>query len=176
MSDSLLSHRLQHVLPPCPSLFPKVRPSWCLLNRWCHPAISSSIALFLCLQSFPASGSFQMSQFFTSSGQSIGVSASAEYSVNIQDWFPLQLTGWISLQSKGLFKSLLQHRSSKASILWHSAFFIVQLSHPYIQNGGWDQTPHFTDKGKKRLGTDLLEATGWVRGQSQDLDWSSWCH
>ena len=88
---------------------------------------------FSCLQSFPASGSFQMSQFFASCGQSIGVSASTSVLLmNTQDWFSLGWTGWISLQSKGLFKSLLQHHHSKASIFWRSAFFIVQLSHPYI--------------------------------------------
>ena len=87
------------------------------------------------LQSFPALGSFPMSQFFAPSGQSIGVSASASVlPMNIQDWFPLGLTGWIFLQSKGL-SSLLQHHSSKASILQRSAFFIVQLSHPYMTTG-----------------------------------------
>ena len=81
---------------------------------------------------FPSSGSFPMSQFFASGGQSIGVSASASvFPLNIQDWFPLGWTGWISLSSQGL-KSLLQHQSSKASILRCSAFFTVQLSHPYI--------------------------------------------
>ena len=85
-----------------------------------------------CPQSFSASGSFQMNQFFTSGGQSIGVSASTSVlSMNTQDWSPLGWTGWISLQSKGL-SSLLQHHSSKGSILWHSAFCIVQVSHPYM--------------------------------------------
>ena len=94
--------------------------------------ISSSVIPFSCLQFFPASGSFQMSQFFESGGKSIETSASASVlPMNIQDWFPLGLTGWISLQSK----SLLQHHSSKASILLHSAFFIVQLSHPYMTTG-----------------------------------------
>ena len=89
--------------------------------------------LLLHIQSFPASGSFQMSQFFASGGQSIGVSASASVlPMNIQDQFPLGWTGWISLLSK---KSLLQCHSSKASILWCSAFFIVQLSHPYMTTG-----------------------------------------
>ena len=88
------------------------------------------------LQSFPASGSFLMSWLFASDGQSIGASAWASVlSMNIQDWFPLRLTGLISLESKGLLKSLLQHHSSKASILWHSAFFTVQLSHPYMTTG-----------------------------------------
>ena len=98
---------------------------------------SSSVVPFSsCFQSCPVSGSFPMSQFFTSGGQSIGVSVSASvHPMNIQDWFPLGWTGWISLLSKGLSKSLLQHHSSKASILRLSAFFIVQLSHPYMTTG-----------------------------------------
>ena len=97
---------------------------------------SNHLILFIlfssCLQSCPASGSFWMSQFFATGSQSIGVSASASVlPMNINDWFPLGWTGWNSLQSKGL-KSLLQHHSFKASILRCSAFFIVQLSHPYI--------------------------------------------
>ena len=106
--------------------------------HWVIDAIhlSSGIPFSSCLQSFPASGPFPMSQFFASGGQSIGVSASESvFPMNIQDWFPLGLTGLISLQSKGLQHhswSLLQHHSSKASILRCSAFFIVQLSHPYM--------------------------------------------
>ena len=88
------------------------------------------------LQSFLESESFQMSQFFASRGQNIGVSASASVlPINIQDWFPLRLTGLISLQSQGLFKSLLQHHSSETSILQCIAFFGVQLSHPYMTTG-----------------------------------------
>ena len=88
-----------------------------------------------CLQCLPASGSFTVSQFFASGGQSIGVSAAASVlPMNIQDWFPLGWTGWISFQSNGL-SSLLQHHSSKASILWLSAFIIVQLWHPYMTTG-----------------------------------------
>ena len=106
-------------------------------SQSCHPPISSSIVPFSShLQSFPASGSFQLSQFFASGGQIIGVSASASVLLmNNQDWFPLAWTSWISLKSKGLSKSLLQHHSSKASILWRSAFFIVQLSHLYMTTG-----------------------------------------
>ena len=102
----------------------------------CHPTISSSVGPFSsCLQSFPTSGSFPVSQFFTSDGQRIGVSASESVlPMYIQNWFPLRLNGWISLQSKGL-SSLLQHHSSKSSILWHSAFFMVQLSHLYMTTG-----------------------------------------
>ena len=90
--------------PPYPSLTPRVYPNSCPLSRWCHPSISSSgVPFSSCPQSFPASGSFPMSQLFTSGGQSIGVSAStSDLPMNTQDWFPLGWTGWISLQSKGL--------------------------------------------------------------------------
>ena len=103
-SDSLWPHALQHTRPPCPSPTPGACSNSGPSSRWCHPTISSSVISFSsCLQSFPASGSFQMSQFFPSGGQSIGVSASASVlPVNIQDWFPLGLTGLISMQSKGL--------------------------------------------------------------------------
>ena len=106
MSNSLQPHRLQHTRPPCPSPTPGVYTNFCPLSRWCHPIISSSVVPFCsCLQSFPASGSFPMSQFFASAGQSIGVSASTSVlPMNIQDWFPLGWTGWISLQSKGLWR------------------------------------------------------------------------
>ena len=101
------------------------------LDWWCHPTISSSVISSSCIQSFLASGSFLMSQFFASGGQSIRASASTSVlSMNIQDWFLLRLTGLISLQSKEL-SSLLQHHSSKASILQCSAFFVVQLLHPW---------------------------------------------
>ena len=136
MSNSVQARGLQHARLPCPPLFSAVCLKSCPLSQWCHPTISSSVVHFSSwLQSFPASGSFQMSHFFTSGGQSIGVSASASVlPMNIQDWFPLGWTGWISLQSKGL-KSLLQHYGSKASILLCSACFIVQLSHPYMTTG-----------------------------------------
>ena len=104
MSDSLWSHEPQHARSPCPSPTPRVHPNPCPLSWWCHPTISSSSAPFSSrLQSFPASGSFQMSQIFASGGQSIGVSASASvFPMNIQDWFPLGWTDWIYLLSKGL--------------------------------------------------------------------------
>ena len=104
MSDSLRPHEPQHTRPPCPSSTPRVYSNSCPLSRWCHPTISSSVIPFSsCPLSFPASGSFPMSQFFTSGGQSIGISASASVlPMNIQYWFPLGCTGWISLQSKGL--------------------------------------------------------------------------
>ena len=128
VSESLWPHELQHARPPCPSPTPRVYPNSCSLSRGCRPTIFS----FSCPQSFPASGSFPMSQLFASGGQSVGASASTwVLRMNIQGWFPLRLTGLTSLQSKGL-SSLLQHHSWKAPILWCSAFFIVQLSHPYM--------------------------------------------
>ena len=104
MSDSLWPYGLQHARPTCPSPAPGVHSDSSPLRRWCHPTISSSVVPFSsCLQSFPTSGSFPMSQFFASGGQTIGVSASTSVlPMNIQDWFPLGWTGWISLQSKGL--------------------------------------------------------------------------
>ena len=116
MSNSLWPHRLQHTRPPCPSPTPRIYSNSGPLSQWCHPTISCSVLPFFCLQSFPASWYFQMSQFFVSGGQSTGVAASASVlPVSIQDWSPLGWTGWISLLS--LLKSLLQHHSSKASIL-----------------------------------------------------------
>ena len=104
VSDSLRPHESQHARPPCPSPAPGGHTNSCPLSWWCHPAISSSVVPFsFCLQSFPASGSFPMSQFFASGGWSIGVSAAASVlPMNIQDWFPLGLTGLISMQSKRL--------------------------------------------------------------------------
>ena len=103
MSDTLRPHVLQHTRPPRPSPTPGVHPNPCPLSQWCHPIISSSVVPFSCLQAFPASGCFHMSQLFTSGGQSTGVSASTSVlPMNTQDWSPLGWTGWISLQSKGL--------------------------------------------------------------------------
>ena len=104
MSGSLQPHGLQHARLPCPSQTPRVYSNACPSTWWCHPTISSSVIPFSShLQSFPASGSFQISQFFASDGWIIGVSASASVlPMDIQDWFPLELTGWIFLLSKGL--------------------------------------------------------------------------
>ena len=119
-------HGLQDIRSPCPLPTPNVYSNSCPLSWWCHPTISFSVVPFSShLLSFPASGSFPMSYFFTSGGQSIGVSSSASvFPMNIQDWLSLGWTLLISLQSKGL-SSLLQHRSSNASVLWHSASFMV---------------------------------------------------
>ena len=135
MSDSLRPHESQHARPPCPSPTPRVHSDSRPSSQWCHPTISSSVVPFSCPQSLPASESFPMSQLFAWCGQSTGVSALASsLPKNTQDLSPLEWTGWISLQFKGL-SSLLQHRSSKASILWRSAFFTVQLSLPYMTTG-----------------------------------------
>ena len=134
MSNSLQPHGLQHDRLPWPSPTPGAYSNSCPSSQWCHPTISSSVIPLSSfrLPPFPESGAFQMSQFFPSGGQSIGVLASASVlPMNIKGWFPLGWTGWISLQSKG-FSSLLQHHISKASILWHSAFFTVQFTHPYM--------------------------------------------
>ena len=124
VSDSLWLHELQHARPPCPSPIPGVHPKPCPSSWWCHPAISSSVIPFSsCPQSFPASGSFQMSQHFASGGQCIGVSASASVlPVNTQDWSPLGWTGWISLQFKGLSRVF-----SNITVQKHQ-FFGAQLS------------------------------------------------
>ena len=124
VSDSLWPHGLQHTRLPCPSPTPGAYSNSCSLSQWYHPTISSSVISFSsCLQSFPASGSFPLSQFFTSGGQSIGVSASASVlPMNIQAWFPLGLTGLIALQSKGLSKVF-----SNATVQKHQ-FFGTHLS------------------------------------------------
>ena len=130
------THGLQHTRPPCPSPTPGVYSNSCPLSQWCHPTISSSVVPFSsCLQSFPASGSFQTSvlhiRWLKYRSFSFSISPSNEYSGLISfrmDWLDL-------LAVQGTLKSLLQHHSSKASILRYSAFFIVQLSHPYMTTG-----------------------------------------
>ena len=135
MSDSLELHGLQHTRPSRPSPTPGAYTNSCPLSRWCHPTISSSVISFSShIQSFPASGYFPVSQFFASSGQSIGVSALASVlPMNIQDCFPLGWTGWISLQSKGLSRVFSITTVQKHQFL--GARFVVQLSHPYMMIG-----------------------------------------
>ena len=147
MSDSLQPHGLQHARLPCPSLSPRVCSNSCPLSWWCYITISSFAALFsFHFQSFPASGSFPMSCPFALGGPSIGASASASVlPMNIQGWFPLALTSLISLLSKGLSR-VLHHHNLKASILQCSAFFMVQLSHPYMTIG---KTIAFLAQGDK---------------------------
>ena len=124
LSDSLRPHGLQQASPPCPSPTPRACSNSCPVSQWCHPTISSSVIPFSSrLESFPASGSFQMSQLFTSGGRSIGVLASTSVLLmNTQDWSPLGWTGWISLQSKGLSKVF-----SNTTVQKHQ-FFCTQLS------------------------------------------------
>ena len=124
VSDSLRPHELQHVRPLWPSPTARVYPNPFPLNRWCHPTISSSVIPFSsCPQSFPASGSLQMSQLFASGGQSIGVSAwISVLPMNIQDWFPLGLTGWNFLQSRGI------SRVFSNTIVQKHQLFSTQLS------------------------------------------------
>ena len=121
MSESLQPHELQHARLPCPSLSPGICSNSHPLSRWCYPIISASVALFSCPQSFPASRSFPMRWLFASGGQSIGTSASGSVlAINIQDWFPLGWTGWISLQSKGL------SRIFSSMTIWKHLFFSTQ--------------------------------------------------
>ena len=143
MSDSLRPHELQHARPPCPLPTPGVHPHPCPSNRWCHPTISSSVIPFSSSpQSLPASGSFQMSQLFTSGGQSIAVSASASVlPVNTQDWCPLEWTGWISLLSKGLSRvfsntTVQKHHSLVLSFLYSPTLTSI---HDYWKNHSLDQ-------------------------------------
>ena len=131
MSDSLWHHGLQHARFPFPSLSPRAYPDSCPLNQWSHPSLSSSVTLFsFCLQSFSASGSFPMSQMFRSSGQSIGASASA------------------LVLPKSTISFSTEHHSLKASILWCSASFIVQLSQPYVATGNTIALTVWTFVGK----------------------------
>ena len=136
VSDSLRLHESQHARPPGPSPTPRVHPNSCPLSWWCHPAISSSVVPFSsCPQSLPASGSFPVSQLFAWGGQSIGISASASVlPMNIQDWSPLGLNGWISLQSMGLARvfsnTTVQKHQFCAQLSSQS-----QLSHPYMTTG-----------------------------------------
>ena len=142
MSDSLRPHGLPHARLPCASPAPWAYSNSCPSSWWCYPTISSSVVPFSShLQSFPASGSFPMSQFFASGGQNIGISASASLlPMSIRDWFPLGLTGWISLQSKGLsasspmpeFKSI---NSSTLSFLYSSTLTSI---HDYWKNHSFD--------------------------------------
>ena len=124
VSDSLGPQGLQYIRPPCPTPTPGVYSNSCPLTRWCHPTISSSVIPFSShVQSFPVSGSFQMSQLFSSGGQNIGVSDSTSVlPMNIQDWFPLGWTGWISLHSKGISRVF-----SYTTVQKHQ-FFGTQLS------------------------------------------------
>ena len=135
--NSLRPHELQHARPPCPSPTPGVHSNSCPLSRWCHPAISSSVVPFSsCSQSLPASESFPVSQLFAWGGQSTGVFS---FSIIPSKERPGPISfrmDWLDLLAvQGTLKSLLQHLGSKSSFLQHSAFFTVQISHPYMTTG-----------------------------------------
>ena len=161
MSDSLRPHGLPHARPPWPSPTPGVYSNPCSLSWWYHPTISSSVVPFSsCPQSSPASGSFPMSQLFASGSQSIGasvhISPSNEYSGLI--FFRMV---WLDLLAvQGSLKSLLQHHHSKASILWCSAFFMVQLSQPYMTTGKTIALTKQTFFGKV-MSAFLICCLGW---------------
>ena len=142
MSDSLWPHELQHARPPCPSQTPGVYSNTCPSSQWCHPAISSCVVPFSsCPQSFPASGSFAMSQLFARGGQSTGVSASASVlPMNSQDWSALGWTGWISLQSKGLSRVFSNTTVQKHQFLeFRGWFFYVYIESLFLKWGIWFQ-------------------------------------
>ena len=137
LSNSLQPYGLKHMRLPCPLLSPRVCLNSYPLSRWYHPTISFSVILFSsCLQSFPASGSFPMNQFFSSGGQNFGASASASVlPMNTQDWFPLGLTGLISLQSKELSRVFSSTIVQKHQLFSTQSSLMVQLSHSYVTTG-----------------------------------------
>ena len=142
VSDSLQPHEPQHTRPPCPSPAPGVYPNSCPLSQWCHPTISSSVVPFSSHpQSFPASGSFPMSQFLASGSQTIGISASASVlSMNIQDWFPLGWTGWISLSPRDSQESspTPQFKSINSSVISFLYSPTLTSIHDYWKNQSFD--------------------------------------
>ena len=159
MSNSLWPHEPQHTRPPYPSPTSGVYPNPCPLSRWCHPTISSSVVPFSsCTQSFPTSGSFQMSQLFASGSQVL------EFQLQHQSfqWTPglnCFRMDWLDLLAvQGTLKSLLQHHSSKASILQCSAFIVVQLSHPYMTIGKTISVP-----GTYLILVIIIWVRNWIR-------------
>ena len=151
VSDSLWPHGLQHARPPCPSPTPGAYPNSHPLSRWCHPTISSSVVPFSsCLQSFPASWSFPMSQLFASGGQSIGVSASTSVlPMNTQDWSPLGWTSWMSLQSKGLSRVFSNYSAIKRCI--------------WISSNEVDETgAYYTEWGKSERETPIQYSNAYI--------------
>ena len=157
MSESLHPGGLQYTRLPCPSLTHGVCSNSCPLSLWCYPFLSSSVTHFYCPWYFPASGSFPVSWLFKSGGQGIAVSASASVlSMTSQGQFPLGLTGLISLQFKGLSRVFSSTTIQNPSIIWHSAFFMIRLSHPYMTTGKpklWriltNTHPHHSPFGKR---------------------------
>ena len=150
VSDSLQHHGLQHARLLCPPPSPRACSNSCPSSKWCHPTISSSVIPFSsCPQSFPASGSFPVSQFFASGLQSIGASASASVlPMNIQGWFPLGFTCWISLQSMGLSSIFSNTTVQKHQFFGTQLSLMVQLSHPYMTTGKTIALTRWTFVGK----------------------------
>ena len=136
MSNSFQPHGLQHSRLPCPSPTPRAYSNSCPSCQWCHPTISSSVITFSsCLQSFPASGSFQMSQFFAKVAKVLEFQLQHQSFQWIFRWISFRMD-WLDLLGvQGILKSLFQHHSSKTLVLWCSAFFTIQLSHPYMTTG-----------------------------------------
>ena len=164
MSDSLWPHGLQHARLPWPSLSPRACSNSCPLSQWCLPTTSSSVAHFSsCPQSFPASGPFPIYQLFTSGGKSIGASASV-LPMNIQSWFPLQLTGLISLQSKGLSRVFSNTTAQKHQ------FFGVQ---PSLWFNSHIHTWLLEGKGHKEYMYFLNYSFIWIYSQEWDC-WLMW--
>ena len=172
MSNSLWPYEPQHSRPPCPSPTLKVYPNSCPLSWWCHPVISSSVVPFSsCLQSFPASGAFPMSQLFTSGGQRIGASASASvFPMNIQGWFSLGLTGLIFLLSKGL------SRVFSSTTVWKHQFFSAQ---PSLQSSSHNRTwllstgrQHQASQGKNSVPQDCPQPDFRCRSEARVTAWA----
>ena len=161
MSDSLWPYGLQHTRPPCPSPKPGVYPNSCPSSWWCHPTISSSVGPFSsCLQSFPASGTFPMSQFFASGGQSFGVSASASVlPMNIKGWFPLGWAGWISLLSEGLARVFSNSTVQKHHLLG------TQAMAPHSSTLAW-KIPWTEEPGRLQSMGSLRVRHDWVTSLS----------
>ena len=173
MSDSLRPHESQHARPPCPSPTPSVHSNSCPSSRWCHPAISSSVVLFSsCAQSLPASGSFPMSQFFAWGGLSIGVSALASVlPMNTQDWSPLEWTGWISLQSKGVKK--LKHRVILRSSNFTPSIYLGKLK-IYMHT----KTCTYTQTGihnNQKAETTQMSSNCWMVRKTWYIDSMEYC-
>ena len=149
MSNSLQPHGLQHTRLPCPSPTPRADSNWCPLSQWCHPTISSCPPLLLPPSIFPSIRVFTNESVLPIRWPKYwSFSSASVLPMNIQDWFLLGRTGWISLQSKGFSRVFLQHYSAKVSILRRSAFFIVQLSYPYITTGKTIALTRWTFVGK----------------------------
>ena len=171
MSDSLQPHELQHSRPPCPSPTPRVHSNSRPSSRWCHPAISSSVVPFSsCPQSLPASESFPMSQLFTWGGQSTGVSALASFlPKNTQDWSPLEWTGWISLQSKGLSQVF-----SNTTVQKHQ--FFGPITSWQIEEGNVEVVIDFLFLGCLIVKPSLPNSKGKAPGHLEKTHWEALAH